>query len=190
MTDDIELLARLLGQRSLILVGMMGAGKSSVGRRLADRLGFPFVDTDRAIEDAARMSVAEIFCALGEARFRKAEARLVARILATPRQVVALGGGAFVDPDTRRIARAAGLTLWLDVEVELLAERVRRRNTRPLLVNVDLETTLQALLRARRPAYSEADLRILSGQQPHAAPVEHICRELIRFCESGANRPL
>lgn len=168
-----------IGDRPLVLVGMMGAGKSAVGRRLAQKLGRAFFDSDREIEKAAGMSIAEIFVALGEPRFRDAEARLAARLLETPRCVVALGGGAFLHPDTRRLIGACGVSIWLDARCEVLATRLRRRDTRPLLKGEDLDAILRRLDAARRPIYAEADLHILSDEGRPDAMVEKICAGLL-----------
>lgn len=181
MIEDPDL-ARLIGERSLILVGMMGAGKTSVGRRLAERLNRDFIDSDEAIEQAARMPVAEIFTSLGETRFREAEARLVARVLAEPRRVVALGGGAFLHSETRRLAREFGVSIWLDADADILVGRVSRRNTRPLLADGDIPEIIRRLAEARRPSYSGADLHIRSGRGRHEEIVDAICAELARFC--------
>lgn len=180
---DVDRLLRLLGDRSLVLVGMMGAGKTTVGRRLAERLGRPFIDADSAIEDAARMSVAEIFAALGEERFRAAERRVIARLLGQPGRVLALGGGAFLDAETRRNVKAAGISIWLDAEMGVLAERVRRRNTRPLLMCGNVIETLEKYAQERRPAYAEADLHVPSDKASHASVIDRICLALLNAFE-------
>jgi len=160
-----------LGRRSVVLVGMMGAGKSSVGRRLAGRLGLAFVDADAEIEAAAGMSIADIFAAHGEAYFRSGEARVIARLLEGGAQVMAAGGGAFMNPDTRAAIRAKAVSIWLDADFEVLLRRVKRRSDRPMLKTADPAETLRRLLAERNPVYAEADLRLHSRDAPHEAIV-------------------
>jgi shikimate kinase len=155
-------LGELLGERSIILVGMMGAGKSAIGRRLALGLERPFIDADATIEEAAQMSISEIFSAFGEEQFRKYERRVIARILESRAQVVALGGGAYLNPETKARVKAAGLAIWLDAAPEVILERVRHREHRPLLDRGALRETIHACLEARIAAYSDADLRVVS----------------------------
>src|SRR6476469_1690885 len=142
--------------RPVVLVGLMGVGKSTVGRRLAKRLGVPFIDSDSAIEDAAGYSPAEIFERYGEADFRDGERRLVARLVDGEVRVIATGGGVFVDPRTRKLLNERSITIWLDAPVEILTERTARRDTRPLLRNGDPKGTLERLSVERGPSYSEA----------------------------------
>jgi shikimate kinase len=168
----------LLGSRSVVLVGMMGAGKTSVGKRLAGRLGLTFVDADTAIEEAAKKTVTEIFAEHGEDYFRQGERRVIARLLREPRQIIATGGGAFMNAETRAAIRAAGLSIWLKADWELLFERVRRRPTRPLLQNADPEGTLKALVDLRYPVYAEADLTVQSVDVPHEAMVDAVMAAL------------
>ncbi|HEV3395654.1 MAG TPA: shikimate kinase [Xanthobacteraceae bacterium] len=156
-----------LGRRSIVLVGMMGAGKSSVGRRLAARLGLAFIDADTEIEAAAGMSIADIFSAHGEAYFRSGEARVIARLLEGGPQVMATGGGAIVNPDTRAAIRAKGVSIWLDAEYEVLLRRVKRRTDRPMLKTADPAETLKRLLAERNPVYALADVRLRSRDAPH-----------------------
>jgi shikimate kinase len=144
-TSKIFALREAIGRRSLVLFGMMGAGKTSIGKRLATRLQLPFVDTGRAIEEATHLSVSDIFDVFGEVAFRDCERRVIARILQTPSQIVALGGGAWKHPDTRARVSANAISIWLDVDLAVLAERVQRRNTRPLLHNSDPLRVLMAL---------------------------------------------
>ena len=156
-----------LGRRSIVLVGMMGAGKSSVGRRLASRLGLTFVDADTEIEAAAGMSIADIFAAHGEAYFRSGEARVIARLLEGGPQVMATGGGAIMSPGTRALIHAKGVSIWLDAEYDVLLRRVTRRSDRPMLKTVYPAETLRRLLDERRPVYAQADLTIRSRDAPH-----------------------
>src|SRR5438105_5958672 len=140
-----------LGRRSIVLVGMMGAGKSSVGRRLAARLDIGFVDADAEIEAAAGMTIPEIFSAFGEAYFRSGEARVIARLLRAGPQVLATGGGAFMNAETRATIRANGVAVWLKADYELLLRRVKRRADRPMLRTADPAETLKALIAERYP---------------------------------------
>ena len=171
-------IVELLGGRSVVLVGMMGAGKTSVGKRLAGRLGLTFIDADTAIEEAAKKTVSEIFAEHGEDYFRQGERRVIARLLRQPRQIIATGGGAFMNAETRAAIRAAGLSIWLKADWELLFERVRRRPTRPLLQNADPEGTLKALVDLRYPVYAEADLTVQSVDVPHEAMVDAVMAAL------------
>ena len=165
--------------RPIVLVGLMGVGKSTVGRRLAKRLGLPFVDSDSAIEDAAGgASTAEVYERYGERDFRDGERRLVARLVEGERRVIATGGGAFVDPATRILLKAQAVTVWLDAPVEVLAERTGRRDTRPLLRDGDRATTLARLDRERRPYYAEADIHVRSGNGAHGDVVDAIVAAL------------
>ena len=163
-----------LGPRSVVLVGMMGAGKSSIGRRLAARLGIPFIDADTEIEKAAGMSIAEIFTAHGEPYFRAGETRVIARLLDAGPQVLATGGGAFMNADTRAAIHAKGVSVWLRATIEVLARRIKRRNDRPLLKNVDPIETLRRLIDERYPIYAQADVTVESRDVPHDAIVDEI----------------
>ena len=164
--------------KPIVLVGLMGAGKSTVGRRLARRLGLPFVDSDSEIEDAAGFSAAEVFEKYGEKDFRDGERRLVARLVEGRLGVIATGGGAFVDPRTRKLLNARAITIWLDASVDVLAERTARRDTRPLLRNADPKGTLERLADERRPSYAEAHLHIRSGSGGHGDVVDSIIAAL------------
>src|SRR5690348_14172481 len=160
--------------RPIVLVGLMGVGKSTVGRRLARRLGLPFVDSDAAIEDAAGLSPAEVFERYGEHDFRDGERRLVARLIEGSVRVIATGGGAFVDPRTRELLNSRAITVWLDAPVDILAERTSRRDTRAQLRNGDPKATLERLAEERRPSYSEAHIHVKSGDGAHKNVVEAI----------------
>jgi len=167
-------LAAALGSRSVVLVGMMGAGKSSIGRRLAGRMEIPFVDADIEIEKAAGMSIAEIFSAHGEAYFRAGEARVIVRLLDGGPQVLATGGGAFMNPETRAAIRAKGISVWLRATLEVLNRRIKRRGDRPLLKDTDPVETLKRLIEQRYPVYVEADLTVESREVPHETIVDEI----------------
>jgi shikimate kinase len=167
-------LSASLGRRSVVLVGMMGAGKSSVGRRLGVRLGIPFIDADTEIEKAAGMTIAEIFAAQGEPYFRAGEARVIARLLDGGPQVLATGGGAFMNPETRATIRAKGISVWLRATLEVLNKRIKRRGDRPLLKNSDPVDTLRRLIDERYPTYAEANFTVESRDVPHETIVDEI----------------
>jgi shikimate kinase len=166
--------ALALGRRSVVLVGMMGAGKSSVGRRLATRLGIPFVDADGEIEKAAGMTIAEIFSTHGEDYFRGGEKRVIARLLDSGPQVLATGGGAFMNPETRAAIRDKGISVWLRATLDVLSRRVKRRADRPLLKTANPIETLRRLMEERHPVYAEADLTVESRDVPHDTIVDEI----------------
>jgi shikimate kinase len=167
-----------LGGRSIVLVGMMGAGKSSIGRRLASELGLPFVDADGEIEAAAGMTISEIFETHGEPYFRSGEARVIARLLEGGPQVLASGGGAFINPQTRALIRARGVSVWLKADLDVLMRRIRRRSDRPLLKTDDPERTLQRLIEERYPIYAEADVTVYSRDVSHESIVADIVAAL------------
>jgi len=165
-TSDSTPPATAAGRR-IVLVGLMGAGKTSVGRRLAKALGAPFVDADEEIVAAAGMSIADIFETYGEPVFRDLERRVIARLLDGPPGVIALGGGAFVDPTTRARVKEKAISIWLDADLDTLVERTsRKRASRPLLKDGDLRAKLARLLEERRSCYAEADHRVESGARP------------------------
>ena len=165
-------LVSALGGRSLVLVGMMGAGKSSVGRKLAMRLGLPFVDADTEIETAAGMTISEIFQERGEPEFRSGEARVIARLLDNGPQVLATGGGAYMNPETRRLISEKGLSVWLKADFDVLMRRIKRRSDRPLLQRPDPEATLQGLMDERYPVYARAEVTIESRDVSHEVIVD------------------
>ena len=176
--SDAQMLAAL-GRRSLVLVGMMGAGKSSIGRKLAQRLNLPFVDADTEIERAAGMSIIDIFIKHGEPYFRAGEARVIARLLDSGPQVLATGGGAFMHPQSREAIRAKGISVWLKAEYEVLMKRIRRRNDRPMLKTEDPGETLRGLLRERDPVYAEADVTVHSRDVPHEIIIGEIISAVV-----------
>jgi shikimate kinase len=177
-TSDAAALIAALGARSVVLVGMMGSGKSSIGRRLATRLAIPFVDADTEIEARAAMTIPEIFEKYGEPYFRAGEARVIARLLDNGPQVLATGGGAFMNPDTRAVIRGKGVSVWLKAELEVLMRRIKRRNDRPMLKTDDPAATLTALIAERYPVYAEADLTVHSREVPHDTIVDEIVAAL------------
>ncbi len=177
--DDAALIAAL-GRRSIVLVGMMGSGKSSIGRRLAARLGIAFIDADSEIEAAAGMTIPEIFDKHGEPYFRAGEARVIARLLEHAPQVLATGGGAFMNPETRAVIAAKGHSVWLRADLEVLMKRIKRRNDRPLLKTADPAATLAALIAQRYPVYAQADVIVESREVPHDTIVDEIVAALRR----------
>ena len=162
----------------VVLVGLMGVGKSTVGRRLARRLGLPFIDSDSEIEDTVGLPWGELFERYGEEDYRDGERRLVARLIDGQVRVIATGGGVFVDPRTRALLKEQAITVWLDAPIDVLTERTSRRNTRPLLKNGDPKGTLERLAEAERAAYAEADIHVRSGDGAHRDVVEAIVRKL------------
>ncbi len=176
-----------LGHRSVVLIGMMGVGKSSIGRRLAGRFGIPFVDADAEIEKAAGMTIADIFAHRGEADFRSGEARVIARLLEGGPQVLAAGGGAFMNAGTRAAIRAKGVSVWLKADLDVLLRRIsKRRNERPLLQTGDPEDTLRALLVEREPIYAQADVTVYSRDVAHDSIVADIITALGAFLHDSA----
>ena len=181
-----EIVARL-GRRSIVLIGMMGVGKSSIGRRLGARLGIPFVDADAEIEAAAGMSIADIFARHGEAAFRSGESRVIARLLDGGPQVLATGGGAVMNPDTRALIKEKGVSVWLSADFDLLMRRISKRKAeRPMLHTADPAATLSSLLAEREPIYAQADLTVQSREVPHDAVMNEIVAALDAFLASPA----
>ncbi len=179
-----------LDRRSVVLVGMMGVGKSSIGRRLAARFGIPFVDADAEIEKAAGMSISDIFARHGEADFRSGEARVIARLLDGGPQVLATGGGAFMNEATRTAIKHKGVSIWLSAEFDVLMRRIaKRKNERPMLQTEDPAKTLRQLIAERDPVYALADLTVQSREVPHDAIVAEIAAALAAFLNVVANSP-
>lgn len=171
---EIDEIKARIGQRPIVLVGMMGAGKTAIGRRLSDRLGLPFIDADAEIEQAAGKSISEIFAEHGEEYFRDGERRVMARLLADGPKVLATGGGAFINPETRARVRSSSISVWLRASLEVLQARVRKRNTRPLLKAEDPDEVLRRLIEQRYPIYAEADITVESRDVPHDVIVGEI----------------
>lgn len=172
-----DIVARL-ASRSIVLVGLMGSGKSSVGRRLAYRLGLKFADADDEIERAANKSIPEIFEEHGEDYFRAGERRVIARLLREGPQVLATGGGAYMNGDTRTAIRAAGVSVWLKADLHLLMRRVTKRSNRPLLKTKDPEATMRGFIEKRYPVYAEADVTVESRDVPHDVMAEAVIATL------------
>jgi shikimate kinase len=178
-----------LGDRSIVLIGMMGVGKSSIGRRLGARLGVPFVDADTEIERAAGMSIADIFARHGEAAFRSGEARVIARLLNGGPQVLATGGGAVMNEATRALIKERGVSIWLSAELDLLLRRISKRKAeRPMLQTDDPAATLRELLASRAPIYAQADITVQSRDVPHDAIVTEIIEALAVFLDASPPR--
>ncbi|MFQ6160362.1 shikimate kinase [Sinorhizobium meliloti] len=165
---------RTLGKRNLVFIGLMGAGKSAIGRLTAQALGVPFVDSDHEIERVSRMTVSDLFATYGEEEFRALEARVLKRLLRSGPRVVSTGGGAYINERSRRHIKKGGLTIWLNADLDVLWERVNKRDTRPLLKTENPKQTLENLMRARYPIYAEADLTVLSRDVKKEAMVEEV----------------
>ena len=177
-----EAVVTALGNRSIVLVGMMGAGKSSIGRRLAARLGIPFIDADAEIESAAGMTIPEIFDKHGEPYFRAGEARVIARLLDNGPQVLATGGGSLMDAQTRALIGEKGVSIWLKADIDVLLKRTKRRNDRPLAEKI------KDLLPIREPLYAQADIVVQSRDEPHENIVDEIMIQLPRRLGVGAEK--
>ncbi len=183
--DSAKALRSRLGARSILIVGMPGSGKSSIGRRLAPKLGLDFFDADAEIIKAANgMTIPEIFAKHGEAEFRSLEARVIGRLLDARSSVIATGGGAFMNPDTRAAAKKKSVSIWLKADIPILLRRVKRKNDRPLLRGDDPESVLKRLLSEREHTYAEADIVIVSREGPHEAVVDEITDNLDRWLAS------
>jgi len=178
-----------LGKRSLVLVGLMGAGKSTVGRRLAQKLGLPFLDADHEIEAAAGMTIPDIFSIYGEEYFRDGERRVIARLLQEGPIVLATGGGAFMNEETRAGIAEFGVSIWLRADLDVLMRRVRKRSNRPLLQNADPEGTMRKLMDVRYPVYGQADLTVESHEAPHDRVVVETMKALEEWFSSREEQP-
>jgi shikimate kinase len=181
IAKEVETVKQLLDGRSIVLVGLMGAGKSTIGRRLAQKLDLAFVDADAEIEQAAGKSVQDIFRDHGEASFREGERRVIARLLESGPQVLATGGGAFMNEETRNNISRRGIAVWLKADIELLMKRVRRRDNRPLLKADNPEEVMQTLIEQRYPVYGRADIIVESRDVPHSSIVSDVIRALAAY---------
>lgn len=184
-TQDAEISAAL-GGRSIVLVGMMGAGKSTIGRRLSARLALPFLDADAEIELAHDMPIPDIFAKYGEAYFRDGEVRVIARLLNNGPAVIATGGGAVMRQETRDRIREKAISIWLKADSDIIMRRVKRRSDRPLLQTADPEATVERLIREREPVYSQADVTVWSRDVPHEKIVDE-CMEALHGKLFGGN---
>ena len=184
--EKLTAIRKALGSRSVVLIGLMGAGKTAVGRRLAAKLDLSFTDADTEIELAAGQTVSEIFADYGEPYFRQGEARVIARLLGGGPQVLATGGGAYMDPRTRANIKATGVSVWLKAELPVLLHRVRRRDNRPLLASGDHDKVMRELMETRYPIYAEADITVESREVPHDVIVADVIVALSRWLDREA----
>ncbi len=171
-------------ERSIVLVGLMGSGKSAIGRRLAARIGMDFIDADSEIEKAAGLSINDIFEVHGEQAFRDGERRVIARILSQPAHILATGGGAFMDPETRKLVKQRGISIWMRAEFDVLLRRVSRCDNRPLLKGTDKEEVLRRLIEERYPVYGEANITVQSQDGPHDETVGEVIEAIKQFLEN------
>jgi shikimate kinase len=178
LSREIDYVRGKLAGRSIVLVGLMGAGKTTVGRRLADRLGLAFVDADHEIENAAGMTIPEIFASHGESYFRDGERKVIARLLEQGQQVLATGGGAYMNAETQSKIKERGISIWLKADLALLMKRVNRRSDRPLLKNGDARQTMERLIDQRYPVYAKADITVDSRDVAHTSIVGDVLKAL------------
>jgi shikimate kinase len=181
LSKEIEDIREKLGNRPIVLVGLMGAGKSSIGRRLAEKLGIPFVDADHEIEVAADKTIPEIFNDHGEAYFREGERRVISRLIENGAQVLSTGGGAFINEETRQNINAHGISVWLKADLSLLMKRVMKRADRPLLQTDDPEGVMQKLMDQRYPVYAKADVTVESRDVQHTQMVNEVIKILAKW---------
>lgn len=186
--QPVPAILEALGPKSVVLIGLMGAGKTAVGKRLAAKLDLPFVDADKEIEEAAGQSIAEIFAEHGEAYFRQGERKVIARLLEAGPQVLATGGGAYMTPETRTTIGESGISIWLRAELPVLLHRVRKRNHRPLLIGRDNEQVMRDLMAERYPIYAEADITVESRDVPHEVIVKEVIQALAARLDCRAAR--
>ncbi|MFN3869634.1 MAG: shikimate kinase [Hyphomicrobiaceae bacterium] len=179
----IESIVRALDRRSVVMVGLMGCGKSAIGKRLAAKLALPFVDADEEIERVAGMTISDIFATYGEPHFRDRETKVIVRLLGQGPHVLATGGGAFMSAETRAAVKAQGLSIWLRADLPVLMRRVGKRNTRPLLRTDDPEAVMRRLMNERYPVYAEADITVESRDVSHDVIVDEIIEALAAFQE-------
>ncbi|MEQ1651436.1 MAG: 3-dehydroquinate synthase [Hyphomicrobium sp.] len=188
--EAIEVIKARLGQRSIVLVGLMGCGKSSIGKRLAARLGLSFLDADEEIERAAAKTINEIFSDHGEAHFREGERKVISRLLSNGPQVLATGGGAYMHPDTRQRIRESSVSIWLRADLPVLMRRVSKRDTRPLLRSGNPEATMRKLIEARYPVYAGADMTVESRDEPHEVIVSEIINRMLHHPALASPKPI
>jgi shikimate kinase len=181
LSKEIEDIREKLGNRPIVLVGLMGAGKSSIGRRLAEKLEIPFVDADHEIEVAADKTIPEIFTDHGEAYFREGERRVISRLIENGAQVLSTGGGAFINEETRHSIHAHGISVWLKADLPLLMKRVMKRADRPLLQTEDPEAVMQKLMDQRYPIYAKADVTVESKDLQHTQMVNEVIKVLAKW---------
>lgn len=177
-----------LGRRNLVFVGLMGAGKSAIGRMVAGQLGLPFVDTDMEIERVSRMTISELFAAYGEDEFRALETRVIKRLLKSGPRVVSTGGGAFINERTRKQIERGGISLWLNADLDVLWERVNKRDHRPLLKTENPKKTLQDLMQKRYPIYALADITVLSRDVRKEVIANEVLAAIIDYTAKAASK--
>jgi shikimate kinase/3-dehydroquinate synthase len=181
IAKEAEMVRQRLGQRPIVLVGLMGAGKTSVGRRLAEKLSIPFVDADHEIEAAAGKSIKEIFADHGEPYFREGERRVIQRLIGNGAQVLATGGGAYMNDETRQRIQESGISVWLRAALPILMKRVMKRQDRPLLQNENPEAVMRGLIDTRYPVYALADVTVDSRDVQHGQMVNDVIRALAQW---------
>ncbi|CAN5398898.1 shikimate kinase [soil metagenome] len=181
LVKETAAIRQKLGDRSIVLVGLMGAGKTTIGRRVAERLDLPFVDADHEIEEAAGKSIPDIFADHGEAYFREGERRVITRLIESGAKILATGGGAYINPTTRAAIREKSVSIWLKADLPLLMKRVLKRTSRPLLNTGDPEEVMRRLMADRYPIYAEADITVMSRDAAHAAVVSEVIRGLAQW---------
>ncbi len=177
-----------LGRRNVIFVGLMGAGKSVIGRLVAQSLSIPFIDTDAEIEKVSRMAISELFATYGEAEFRNLETRVIERLLKNGPKVISTGGGAFINENTRKQIKLGGVSIWLKADLDVLWERVNKRDHRPLLKTENPKQTLENLMIQRYPIYAEADLTVPSGNVRKDIMVQEVIAALAELPREGENQ--
>jgi shikimate kinase len=189
VANSARIIRGLIGKRPVVLVGLMGSGKSTIGRKLAQVLDVEFFDSDAEIENASRMSVKDLFAVYGEPEFRALEQRVILRLMEEGPRVISTGGGAFINPDVRAAVLSRGIAIWLDAELDVLMERVGRRETRPLLQTDDPEATMRALMAARYPVYAEAPIRVVSRNEKKDVMAGEVVEALPAFLEQDVTEP-
>ena len=183
IANSARIIRGMLDGRSVVLVGLMGSGKSTIGRKLAQVIDLEFFDSDTEIENASRMSVKDLFAVYGEPEFRALEQRVMLRLMEDGPRIISTGGGAFINPEVREAVLKGGIAVWLDADIDVLMERVGRRETRPLLNNDDPEATMRALMEQRYPTYAEAQIRVMSRNERKDIMVGEVIEALRLYLE-------
>jgi shikimate kinase len=183
IANSARIIRGMLDGRSVVLVGLMGSGKSTIGRKLAQVIDLEFFDSDTEIENASRMSVKDLFAVYGEPEFRALEQRVMLRLMEDGPRIISTGGGAFINPEVRDAVLKGGIAVWLDADIDVLMERVGRRETRPLLNNDDPEATMRALMESRYPTYAEAQIRVMSRNERKDIMVGEVIEALRLYLE-------
>lgn len=186
VANSARIIRGLIGKRPIVLVGLMGSGKSTIGRKLAQVLDVEFFDSDTEIENASRMSVKDLFAVYGEPEFRALEQRVMLRLMEEGPRVISTGGGAFMNPEVRAAVKQGGIAIWLEAELDVLMERVGRRETRPLLQNDDPEQTMRAMMEKRHPVYAEAHIRVQSRNEKKDVMAGEVVEALRKWLEADA----